>query len=59
MKSQRKPVPFFLSHRAAAREPNHALERAATRRALTFQMIETVSVEAGLALGGGCSSFSR
>ncbi len=58
MKSQREHVPFFLSHRAAAREPNHALERAATARA-HIQMIETVSVEAGLALGGGCSAFSR
>jgi len=39
--------------------PNQALERTATRRAFTFQMIKTVSVAAMLALGGGRSACSR
>jgi hypothetical protein len=38
---------------------NQALERTATRRAFTFQMIKTVLVQATLALGGGRSAFSR
>jgi hypothetical protein len=36
-----------------------ALERTATRRVSTFQMIKTVSVEATLALGGGRSACPR
>ena len=36
--------------------PNQALERTATRRVFTFQMIKTVSVEATLALGDGSSA---
>jgi hypothetical protein len=42
-----------------ANRPNQALERTATRRVFTFQMIKTVSVEAALALGGGRSALSR
>jgi hypothetical protein len=39
--------------------PNQALERTATRREFTFEMIKTVSVEAELAPGGGRSACSR
>jgi hypothetical protein len=38
---------------------NQALGRTAARRAFTFQMSKTISVEAGLALGGGRSACSR
>jgi hypothetical protein len=38
---------------------NQALERTATRRAFTFQMIKTLLVEAALGLGGGRSAWSR
>jgi len=38
---------------------NQALERTATRRAFTFQMIKAFSVKAALALGGGRSACSR
>jgi hypothetical protein len=38
--------------------PNQALERTATRRTFTFQMIQTVSVEAEPSLGGGRSAYS-
>ena len=41
------------------RRPNQTLERTATRRMFTFQMIKTVSAEAKLADGGGRSSWSR
>jgi len=43
----------------ASKSPNQALERTATRRVSTFQMIETVSVEAKPALGAGRSACSR
>jgi len=39
--------------------PNQALERTATRRMFTFQMIKIVSDKATLALGGGRSACSR
>jgi hypothetical protein len=39
--------------------PNHAMQRTAARRAFTFQMINTVLVQAALALGGGRSACSR
>jgi hypothetical protein len=38
---------------------NQSLERTAARRAFTFQMIKTVSVEAELAFGSGRSALSR
>jgi len=38
---------------------NQALERIATRRAFTFQMIKKSSVKAALALGGRRSVLSR
>jgi hypothetical protein len=41
------------------RSPNQALERTATRRSFTFQMIKTVSIEAKLAAGGGRLACSR
>ena len=36
-----------------------AMERTATRREFTFEMIKAVSAEAALALGGGRPSWSR
>jgi hypothetical protein len=39
--------------------PNQALERTAARRAFTFQMVKTISLETTLALGGGRSACSR
>jgi hypothetical protein len=39
--------------------PNQALERTAARRVLTFQMIQTVSLQAALAIGGGRSAWFR
>jgi len=42
-----------------AHSPNQALERTATRRMFTFQMIKTFSIAAELALGGGRSACSR
>jgi hypothetical protein len=39
--------------------PNNALERTATRRDVTFQMIKADSVEAKLSDGGGRSASSR
>jgi len=41
------------------RRPNQTLERTATRRMFTLQMIKTVSAEAKLADGGGRSARSR
>ena len=38
---------------------NQALERTATRRAFTFEMIKTFSVAAEPAAGGGRSAYSR
>jgi len=38
---------------------NQALERTAARRAFTFQMIKTVSVEAESAVSGGRSAWCR
>ena len=39
--------------------PNQTLERTATRCVFTFHMIETVLIEANLALGSGRSAPSR
>jgi hypothetical protein len=41
------------------KRPNQTLERTATRRMFTFQMIKLISVEAALALGGGRSAWFR
>ncbi len=41
------------------KRPNQALERTAARRAITFETIKTISLEATLALGGGRSAYSR
>jgi hypothetical protein len=38
---------------------NQALERTATRRMFTFQMMKTLLIEATLAAGGGRSACSR
>jgi hypothetical protein len=43
-------------HTAAS---NQALERTATRRVFTFQMIKSLSLRAALAPGGGRSACSR
>jgi hypothetical protein len=40
-----------------SQRPNQALERTVALRTFTFQMIKTVSIEAGL--GGGRSACSR
>jgi hypothetical protein len=43
-----------------SRQPsNHAMERTATRRALTFSLTSVPSFRATLALGGRRSSYSR
>jgi hypothetical protein len=54
----------FVVHHTSRMAPSGAVLEAymtltATRRVFTFQMIETVSVEATVALGGGSSAFSR
>jgi hypothetical protein len=45
--------------RATATPSNQALERTADRRAFTFHMIKTVSIEAEFALGSVRSAWSR
>ena len=41
------------------KRPNQALERTAARRAITFETIKTISLEATLALGVGRAAYSR
>jgi hypothetical protein len=41
-----------------AARPNQTLERTATRRVFTFQMIKAVSIQALLAISGGRSAWT-
>ena len=45
--------------RRNTKTPNHAMERTATRRALTFPVTKISSLRSSLALGGRRSSWSR
>jgi hypothetical protein len=43
----------------SGRRPNHAMERTATRRGLTFSISKSLPSQAALALSGRRSSCSR